>query len=656
VHIHASTHVCHVHRVLYLYSNQLTSVPEGVFNGLTSLDNLNINDNEELTCIFMPADQRATLTTYEGPASNCTCNAGSTGPDGGPCTECVAGKYKIAPGDAACTNCIAGQYSTTAGDTSDVCQGCLTNSHAPEASDEQSDCKCNAGSSGPGGGPTCNLCAKGKYQANTSDIGCDDCTSGKYLDATGNDAEADCKACPANSGNNPAASTDESDCICNPGSSGANGGSCTECVSGMYKTDSGSANCTSCPAQSDSPVGSSMVSACTCNPGYSGPNGGPCTECVEGTYTADRGSANCESCPAYSDSPVGSIITDCICNAGSSGLDGGPCTECVAGKYKIASGDAACTNCSAGQYSTEVGATSDVCQGCQTKSTAPEASNEQTDCTCNTGSTGPDGDPCTECLAGKYKIALGDAACSNCSAGQYSMEVGATLNVCKGCPTNSFAPQASDEQTDCTCTAGSTGPDGGPCTECVAGKYKIASGDSACSNCGKGKYSTITNATSEGTCQSCIAGKYLTTEGNINPSDCNFCLANSYSPHESTALTDCTCNAGHTGPDGGGCTGCTQGFYKETTGSNACTSCANGKLSILFSATSESTCLAACTHEAVMAAFLAKHSDRQLTIHDLKDCCHWELAGYYSHHAARYACRYLSGPSYFRAARQDEEF
>jgi len=97
-------------------------------------------------------------------------------------------------------------------------------------------------------------------------------------------------------------------------------------------------------------------------------------------------------------------------------------------------------------------------------------SDEQIDCICDAGSTGPDKNMCIECIAGKYKIATGDAACTNCLKGQYSTTIGATSNVCQGCPTNSDAPEASKEQTCCTCNVGSMGPDGKMCTECVAGK------------------------------------------------------------------------------------------------------------------------------------------------------------------------------------------
>ena len=81
--------------------------------------------------------------------------------------------------------------------------------------------------------------------------------------------------------------------------------------------------------------------------------------------------------------------------------------------------------------------------------------------------------------------------------------------MCEACPANSIAPKGSDELTDCMCDAGYTGSDGGTCTACIAGKYKISSGDESadCEDCACGKYSTVPAATAMDTCVDCVAGK-----------------------------------------------------------------------------------------------------------------------------------------------------
>jgi hypothetical protein len=90
--------------------------------------------------------------------------------------------------------------------------------------------------------------------------------------------------------------------------------------------------------------------------------------------------------------------------------------------------------------------------------------------------------------------------------------------VCQACPANSIAPQGSDGQTDCKCNAGYTGSDGGTCTACVAGKYKIGTGSGTCADCEAGKYSTTVGATSD---------------------MCQACPANSIAPAASNELMDC---------------------------------------------------------------------------------------------------------------------
>ncbi len=64
--------------------------------------------------------------------------------------------------------------------------------------------------------------------------------------------------------------------------------------------------------------------------------------------------------------------------------------------------------------------------------------------------------------------------CMPCSAGKYSNESSALS--CRACPANATSPTGSSTVTNCTCNAGSSGPDGGTCTRCVSGKYSAPLG------------------------------------------------------------------------------------------------------------------------------------------------------------------------------------
>ena len=63
------------------------------------------------------------------------------------------------------------------------------------------------------------------------------------------------------------------------------------------------------------------------------------------------------------------------------------------------------------------------------------------------------------------------------------------------CPKDSSSPAGSDTLADCRCNAGSTGPDGGACTLCAAGKFKAGTGSAECTDCEAGKYSAAEGAT-----------------------------------------------------------------------------------------------------------------------------------------------------------------
>jgi len=457
----------------------------------------------------------------------------SLGPDVSPD---ITAYVKPETPSVACLDCAAGKYKTTDADT--ACDGlCPDNSTSPEGSDALTDCVCNAGFSGADGG-TCTICPVDKYKDVPGDSVCLDCATNSQSLA-GSDAATDCQ--------------------CNAGYAGPDGGACTECSANFYKSTVGTALCVSCAVNSQSSAASVADTACGCNAGYAGPDGGPCTFCSETQYQPSVGEAACLACPSNSASTVESgrdEQTDCLCNAGYTGADGGVCLACAAGKYKPTTGSAACSDC-------DVNADN------------AEASTAVTDCVCNAGYEGVDGALCAACAANHYEDTSTDA--------------------CVPCPDNSQSPSLSSAATACQCNVGYTGPNGQACTPCLEDEYKDTVGDAVCSSCNNNMYTSAQASTNDldclcnagysrgistmrrllttSPCQECAVDTYCPVETAVSVNSINDCPDNSQSLTGSDAATDCQCNAGYAGADGGPCSACSENTYKDTIGTAACTDC-----------------------------------------------------------------------------------
>jgi hypothetical protein len=599
-----------------------------------------------------------------------------------------------ATGVETCLPCSAGSWSEQGFSN---CQGCPANSNSPQASALPTNCSCNPGASGLNG-DTCVLCPAGKFKADSGSAECTDCAANTYSENVGATASSTCNSCPANS-QSVLGSTATTSCVCNVGFTGPNGGTCLVCVAGGYKDSIGSAACTdcaanmysetvgatavgdcqTCPSNTQSAVGSTAPTSCVCNLGFTGPDGGTCDACVAGKYKDSIGTAACTACaagtyltttsatsagtcapcPADSSSLSGSSASsNCRCKSGYTGPDGGPCSRCVAGKYKIDVGSHGCTDCDAGKYSVTEGASSaSICIEC-VSGTYLE----------HTGASAAS--TCIKCGAGKFSATAGastDTTCTECGAGKYSMTEGANSdNACMSCPDHSISLSGSSLETSCLCVAGYTGPDGGTCEMCVAGKYKDTQGAQPCTLCIKGKYSTTVGASLESTCINCDVGKYSTAEGasvsttctSCSPntysttlgaqksSNCANCTVNSQSPSGSSVQISCLCNPGFTGPNGGPCTACVAGEYKDVIGSASCTDCGAGKYLTTTGAATESSCVACPGNSSSVSGSdsiewcYCNPGYRQSPGHDVCIQC---SPGFYDNALDRYECSQCGG-------------
>ncbi len=180
------------------------------------------------------------------------------------CSKCCNTCYETCCLQNGLCSCAPGKYRENG-----VCTQCPSNSNSVLGSVGASSCICNAGFSGPPGGP-CTLilypttvprgCAAGYWAPSNQ------CQSNDYNVVNHYFCYNYAKLYVGTGGNKHVFCLHDSACTkC-----------CEQCASFSGCSTLTPQPCTACPANSHSPFGSTSQSACSCNAGYSGPAGGTC--------------------------------------------------------------------------------------------------------------------------------------------------------------------------------------------------------------------------------------------------------------------------------------------------------------------------------------------------------------------------------------------
>ena len=573
--------------------------------------------------------------------TGCMCNPGFTGPNGGNCTACLAGTFKTTSGSLTCTTCAAGTFSTAINATiATTCLACPANSGAScSGCPISTSCTCNQGFTGPNGGP-CSNCLVGTFKATTGNGTCTDCSTGSYTDMT---AASTCLTCPVNS-NSPIQSRSIQNCTCNLGFTGPNGGTCSQCAIGTFKPTTGSAACTvcsagtysvnaavttclSCTANSFSPVSSTTFTSCTCNLGYTGPGGpsDPVVTVISSNLARSCGVASNTAC-STSQSTAGlasSFAVDNDVNTLSQTL--GTQTSVTQwfsidfGKQvRVTSFELVILRTHEVDYhrnfEVRIGnvtsfASNPLCYiHAGALSTLGVATNNWVrTISCTTTHQGqyfyfvnPFVGGFTNYVSlaeirpiGSWSI-IPPRGCFMCVIGTYKNTTGSTN--CTACPVGLTSPAASTSIAACivpNCNAGYTGPSGGPCAVCVAGKYKVATGSAACIDCGIGTYSSTLAATAAAACVACPNNTFSGVIGISNVLSCQSCQPNAVSVAGSVSQEYCYCKAGYAHAEGEfRCNACTPGTYNSHLARKTCSNCTIGMYSVHYNATGPETCQA----------------------------------------------------------------
>lgn len=356
-------------------------------------------------CAACPAN--STGDFFNDAVSDCQCDAGFTGLNGGPCVQCELGKYKTQRGTASCGDCGAAAFWPPGADPAVfACEACPQ--HSARASDLVSGvlgCVCDAGYRRTADA-TCSLCPEGFY-----------CPQ-QHVQVL----------CPAHSTAAAGSSSLEA-CQCLAGFHGGNG-SCAACPVNAFCPPNSAAPAP-CPANSTTlgQAARTNVSACVCRAGFYR-DGDTCNVCGRDSFCfGDRQLA----CPANSSAPPGvDDVLDCVCDDGLRML---PAASSVG---------AECVSC---------GATL-ICRGGTVQTCAAGAFDANFRCVCTAGSYCP-GEPAAEptsCVGG---------ACRSCPLDHWCAD-----NALTSCAANEYAPANSSLHSQCRCLDGFYRDHLGACLEC----------------------------------------------------------------------------------------------------------------------------------------------------------------------------------------------
>lgn len=217
----------------------------------------------------------------------------------------------------------------------------------------------------------------------------------------------------------------------------------------------------------------------------------PCTACEVGKFKEaeengfDNTQDDCAQC--HNDrTTLGTGSTSgnsCLCKVGTTGPNSSwsGCTACAIGKFKSTISNNSCESCHAD------------------RTTASSGSSSDNMCICAAGSyqTQEGNKPCVSCESGKFIAAAGAiGACTSCHADRVTSGIGSSSGTACVCKAGKFGTAA-------------TGDDGAStaCTQCDAGKLKLADGNgssnssSDCdSSCTAGQHIATDNASCKASC------------------------------------------------------------------------------------------------------------------------------------------------------------